>query len=651
MTGQAKPQRHAFAESMASVWMGSLAFCLLAVADVFVDGLFRLRLNVLLSAFCGAALPTAVFSVGAAILLWASWLLFREGSKGRAWGWRLLTAGSVFVYLAGVPFLAVYLSVPNPPVHLWRDYLFVAVPVASALAVLAGLRLAPRWPANRTRLVALGLSLVVVSYLLGSAVPRDLHFEVTVLCGTAVRISWFLVGAALFFYADAPRRRVARYFAAASGLAVIAGALAQAVHFANDPLARDLVVRGSELLRGTARISVLSFDRDVLASLERHPAADLPAPDLRAVPASFRGTAPSSIILITVDALRLDALRHGALPTFARLEQESLVLTGYASSAAVTAESLHALFYGRTTNREECQDSVFERLRRGGIWTIAVALVHTYCTWQQLGPDVLVDMEDLLHESDTAPRVLAALAAEVKRAHGPFFAWAHLMEPHLPYDAEGDTLRAQYQGEVQKVDRALGEFLQQLEAAGTLEHTALIITGDHGEELGEHAGRSHSRTLYEETLRVPLLLRYPGVKRGQHAGLFSAVDVMPTILDLMAVAPALTRPLEGLSLFDPRGRNIRFAQLAPAEPQLRSVQLGSWKLIVNDRYASAELYNLQSDPPELENRVSEEPGVAATLARMLREGPHQPQLHHTNGLDLTNKVADLQHPDPTEVTQ
>jgi hypothetical protein len=631
-------------EVMATVWAGALAFCAMVVCDVVVDGLFPVRVSMLISAFCGAAIVAALCSVGAALLLLPVWRLVLHASAQRQ---RLLWGLLLFVLLAANltadPFLVVYYVMPDPPVQLWLVYLTAALPAAAVLAIVGAWRLARSWSPTRLSIGLSGASLVVVWYALGSIVPRDLHLGVSLFCAFGLLVSWYVTLASCFGAAGERRLRIASRIAVGTFALVLLGAIAQPQRFRDSLVARDVVVRGSELLNGAALVShrLLGDQDDVLARLRLQRSAAMLRPAARAAAPRPSGPVPRGLIVITVDALRLDALNQRSLPTFARLRRESLELADYSASSPVTAESLHALFNGRTAGENACDHSLWSALHRAGMRTIAVPLpqVDSRCGWQRLGVDALVDVHQLRSEPNSAPQVLAALVAEVRRTPGRFFAWAHLLEPHLPYEAEGKTVKARYQGEVRKIDRALAVMLRQLEEAGVLNDTALVVAADHGEELGEHCGRSHSRTLYDEVLRVPFFLRYAGVPSGRQQGLFSEVDVMPTLLELMGAAPMQTLGQEGLSIFDPHAQAVRFARLGREQAFMSSVQVGTWKLIVNHRYASAELYDLSVDPGEFTNRVSTDPAMAAALAELLAQGPQAAASKMDPSLDTARTAA------------
>src|SRR5438552_199814 len=112
----------------------------------------------------------------------------------------------------------------------------------------------------------------------------------------------------------------------------------------------------------------------------------------------------------------------------------------------------------------------------------------------------------------------ARAAAEwLKRARGerrPLFLWIHLYDPHDPYDPPSPFREAfadrPYDGEIAFADQALGSILDQLERLGRPSRPIVAVVGDHGESLGVHDEETHAMFVYESTLRVPLILSWPG---------------------------------------------------------------------------------------------------------------------------------------------
>jgi Sulfatase len=129
-----------------------------------------------------------------------------------------------------------------------------------------------------------------------------------------------------------------------------------------------------------------------------------------------------------------------------------------------------------------------------------------------------------------------------------FFLWAHLYDPHRPYDPP-EPYRSRfidpYVGQIAFVDAQIDRLPAVLDRSGLLDRTIVIVAGDHGESLGDHGERDHGIFVYENVLRVPLIIRAPGFARARIGSVVRLVDVMPTALDLLGVAaPAV----QGVSL-------------------------------------------------------------------------------------------------------
>ncbi|NOT31095.1 MAG: sulfatase, partial [Planctomycetes bacterium] len=193
--------------------------------------------------------------------------------------------------------------------------------------------------------------------------------------------------------------------------------------------------------------------------------------------------------------------------------------------------------------------------------------------------------------------VLAELAADDGR---PFFLFAHYFDAHFdyvpppPFDREldpgyagsadgrdfvrrlaapeaskGDTehLRALHAGELAWIDSEIGRVLDELERRGLAENTLVVVVSDHGDEFLEHGGLGHRRTLYEEVVRVPVLLRWPtglpaGETRSEPVGLSA---VAPSVLALVAgkpehaalLAPAAGEPVLARLVLSPTGERMK----------------------------------------------------------------------------------------------
>jgi tetratricopeptide (TPR) repeat protein len=137
--------------------------------------------------------------------------------------------------------------------------------------------------------------------------------------------------------------------------------------------------------------------------------------------------------------------------------------------------------------------------------------------------------------------VAHALAWLTEHPKGPFFIWVHLYDPHDPYDPpepyKSRYGKEPYDGEIAYVDSVVGKLLHELKARGVYEGAAIAVMADHGESLGAHGEETHGVFLYDETIRVPLVIKLPhagGVgKRVENR--VELVDVLPTLLQVVGI--------------------------------------------------------------------------------------------------------------------
>ena len=222
----------------------------------------------------------------------------------------------------------------------------------------------------------------------------------------------------------------------------------------------------------------------------------------------------------------------------------------------------------------------------------------------------------------------AALAWHTAESAGekPIFTWVHYFDAHAPYEPPGrfgnEFQKNPYDGEIAFVDFQLGRLLEGVKQNGRLEKTLVIITSDHGEGLGEHGEETHSRLLYDSTLRVPLIFSSPAlfpqaaIVSERVAGL---ADVMPTVLDLfgLQVPTAVT----GEHLFQGAGsadRTIYVETLVPLFNHGWAPLQGLHRRV--DKFISApspEYYDISADPGELQNLFPDSPAPALELRGQL----------------------------------
>ena len=211
----------------------------------------------------------------------------------------------------------------------------------------------------------------------------------------------------------------------------------------------------------------------------------------------------------------------------------------------------------------------------------------------------------------TTARSQAAILAVMDRAH-PLTA------------AEHAYLVSQYDGAIAYLDSQIGTLLDRLQQLGLDQNTMIILTGDHGESLGERNIIGHGFSLYQTEVAVPLIIRFPESHAPRTVDtLVSQVDLMPTILDV-AGCPIPT--LQGISLRRlpaqsprsvyserfPISWNRRFNQ------SQRAIVSADWKLITSTT-GGAEVYNLRQDPGEARNLLAGGPDSFPQLQAGLRD--------------------------------
>jgi choline-sulfatase len=219
--------------------------------------------------------------------------------------------------------------------------------------------------------------------------------------------------------------------------------------------------------------------------------------------------------------------------------------------------------------------------------------------------------------------------AWIRAAQGPWLAWVHVYDPHEPYAAPepfaSRYTSAPYDGEVAYTDSVLGRMLGDLETAGRLDRTLVVITADHGEGLGDHGERTHGLFAYESTLHLPLIMWCRDrIRRSQSVEPAGLVDVAPTVLDLLGVAPmagdgrSLRAQLTGetasgaathLTYFETLNANLT-RNWAP----LTGIISGGLKLV---DLPVPELYDLSADPSESQNLYARRTEDARRLEALL----------------------------------
>jgi arylsulfatase A-like enzyme len=360
-----------------------------------------------------------------------------------------------------------------------------------------------------------------------------------------------------------------------------------------------------------------------------------------------------NVVVITLDTTRADhlsayGLMDVTMPALDRLAREGVVFDQATSVAPLTLPAHTSLFTGLFPPTHKVRDNA-DRPLDAGFNTLAELLkTRSFRTGAFVGSIVLGPERGLAQGFDrystgstSASARLAGDRARQRRADAVvtdaigwleevkdtrFLLWAHLYDPHRPYEPP-EPFRSKhsdpYVAEILYADSQIARLLAALEERQLLERTIVIVAGDHGESRGDHGEQDHGVFIYESVLRVPLIVRAPSISPGRVGSVVRLTDVMPTVLDLLGI-PVPT--MDGVSLRELlTGRRQDLGLEAYAESEyprrlgcaaLHALREGRFKLIDGPR---PELYDLERDPFEDRNLYDERRATAAAMTQRLRE--------------------------------
>jgi arylsulfatase A-like enzyme/Tfp pilus assembly protein PilF len=364
-----------------------------------------------------------------------------------------------------------------------------------------------------------------------------------------------------------------------------------------------------------------------------------------------------NILLITIDTLRADHIgaygfKAAHTPALDRLAAEGLLCRNVIASAPITLPAHASMLTGLYPPAHGLRDngtaalpkdvvSIAQRLTDAGYDThafvSAVVLGRLYGLdagfstydddlWSEEAPPLFMIRERPARR--TADRVLEWFGKwQATPNRRPFFTWVHFFDPHEPHlaapeDAAGAA--SPYDAEITAADRQVGRLIEALRSAGVLDDTIVLATADHGESLGEHGEATHGVFVYDATVRVPLIVRYPAAfTPGRvYDGPVRQVDYAPSLLALLGLEPMATQgvdlgpawqgrvPAPALSQYS----ESLLSELGFGMAPLHAIRRDGFKRI---RAPRPELYDLRADPGELTDLDARDRGRAATLDREL----------------------------------
>jgi choline-sulfatase len=380
------------------------------------------------------------------------------------------------------------------------------------------------------------------------------------------------------------------------------------------------------------------------------PLASSPAPSASVAPPEK--PRPFNVIVITIDSLRADHMAWNGYPKAVapRLEafaKEAVNYTRFSSLSSYTAMTFGGFIAGKYPSETARSGYFFssyppevetfaEILQKGGVKTMS-AHGHWYFGKEKVGFDQGFDQWELVSglkksnttdQNVTSPAHLELAKSQLGNnglADRPFFAWYHFMDPHDMYMGHdgpdfGKGAEALYDGEVHYTDEHVGKLLAFIAEQPWAKHTAILVSGDHGETFGEHEMYRHGFQLWQALTWVPLLVKIPGAAPRAIAEPRGGIDLVPTILELLGQKPAagmqgqsLVAEIQGAS--PERRAVVSDLPRTSDNDRRRSMIWGKHKIIAHGDDEYFKLYDLEADPKELDDLASKDKALLQEMKK------------------------------------
>jgi len=386
---------------------------------------------------------------------------------------------------------------------------------------------------------------------------------------------------------------------------------------------------------------------------------------------------PLNVVVITIDTLRPDHIGCYGYKQIRTANIDALASDGVRFERAyttvpVTLPSHTVIFTGTYPTFSGMHDFAGNKLGSNQSTLASVLKDHGYTTGAVVASAVLDSRfglnrgfdfyydhfdfnrlkESNIEEMERPGNVVADVTLDWLRQNyqKKFFLWMHLYDPHYPYHPpvpfSTEYEDRPYDGEIAFADQQVGRLIRFLKEKNLYQNTLIVLSGDHGESLGEHGEKTHGFFIYNATLHVPLIFHLPNavpLKTKTPRELVNLADLMPTILQILHVdVPS-----------DVQGRNLLPVMEGKAESDSRSLYAETFlprlhfnwselRSVETDKYhfieaPKPELYDLSADPGELHNLVAEKQAVAeelrARLKSLIVQNSAAQELAEKTGLD------------------
>lgn len=391
------------------------------------------------------------------------------------------------------------------------------------------------------------------------------------------------------------------------------------------------------------------------------------------------GAEGAPIIIISVDTLRADHLpvygeKGIETPAIDALAADSIVFENAYSHVPLTLPSHVNILTGLLPEQTGVRNNLGYRFDSSAHPSIPVLLkqkgyatgaaVSAYVLRGATGMGAAFDAyDDAIDRSSeggamgelerSGDRTIAAALQWIEgKKDQPFFYMLHLFEPHAPYEPvepfKSRYADRPYAGEIATTDSQLAAFFDALRKNGVYDRATIILLSDHGEGLGDHGEAQHGIFLYREAIHVPMIVKLPNaaMKGTRVAAPVQLIDIMPTVAGLAGFAPP--EGAVGVSLIDiargqaPAGRRIYSETMYPR------IHLGWSDLasLIDERYhyidaPKPELYDIEADPGEKKNVLSEQRRTYASMREEARKHSRELELPANIDPEEAAKLAAL----------
>jgi arylsulfatase A-like enzyme/Tfp pilus assembly protein PilF len=382
-----------------------------------------------------------------------------------------------------------------------------------------------------------------------------------------------------------------------------------------------------------------------------------------------------SVVFITIDTLRADHLgcygdKQIRTPNIDALAADSTRFDRAYTAVPVTLPSHTVIFTGTYPMLSGVHDFAANRLSPTQPTLASVLKENGYTTGAVIGSAVLDSrfglnhgfdfyydhfdfnrlQESNLDEMERPGNVVADVTLDwlAQNYQKKFFLWMHLYDPHYPYRPPAPYSQQYkdrlYDGEIAFADAQVGRLIQFLKKKGLYHNSLVILTGDHGESLGEHGEKTHGFFIYNATLHVPLIIHLPASTHARTVpSLVNLADLMPTVLQAVNIpSPEQVQGRSLLPLISPKSeetpRSLYAESFLPRLhfnwSELRGVETDKYHFIDAPK---PELYDLSKDSGETHNLFVEKKAVAeelrSRLASLVRQYTTGEELAQKTGLD------------------